>query len=342
MATTKSYNDDKQKQAYEYFLSKGYSKEAAIGIVGNLMYESRLNPTAEGDKGYEGGSSEGIAQFRLDRLKLLKKRYGKDWTNFNNQLEFVDWELNNTHRKAGDKLRKTNDIHTAGQIFSDDYEIPKKKYHQNEGRRNQVSLIASRLTGYTPEYKTATTKNINSEETFLQPSVELPTFATLPQAQEETKSEKKVTAEEKLEEKQNEKNFLDFLSKNRQQEVAQQVQPYAQAPQLDAMDFYNQANQVVGAAEYQQGGVIKDNRGQWAHPGKVTEISSPNITMQGVNYPVLGVADTGERKMMMPNLNYYFNGASKVTEYPMMQEGGEFVEVDNGDGTVRTINVDLN
>jgi len=324
MATTKSYNDDKQKQAYEYFLSKGYSKEAAIGIVGNLMYESKLNTTAEGDKGYEGGSSEGIAQFRLDRLKLLKKRYGKDWTNFNNQLEFVDWELNNTHRKAGDKLRKTNDIHTAGQIFSDDYEIPKKKYHQNEGRRNQVSLIASRLTGYTPEYKTATTKNINSEETFLQPSVELPTFATLPQAQEETKAEKTVTAEEKLEEKQNEKNFSDFLSKNRQQETIQQVQPYAQAPQLDAMDFYNQANQVVGVAEYQKGGIIKDNipvssNGMYEYPNqKVIVPTDGSITMKGIPHKILARSlETGEEKVMIPELEYYFKNTKNVLETPL-------------------------
>ena len=67
--------------------------------------------------------------------------------------------------------------------------------------------------------------------------------------------------------------------------------------------------------------VIKDDMGQWAHPGKITEIGSNNITMQGVDYPVLGVSDTGHTQMMQPGQDYKFDG-EKVTEYPMMQEGG--------------------
>jgi hypothetical protein len=72
----------------------------------------------------------------------------------------------------------------------------------------------------------------------------------------------------------------------------------------------------------EKGGVIKDNRGQWAHPGEITEIGSNNITMQGVNYPVLGVSDQGDTQMMYPEQNYQFKG-NKVTEYPMMQRGGK-------------------
>jgi hypothetical protein len=67
--------------------------------------------------------------------------------------------------------------------------------------------------------------------------------------------------------------------------------------------------------------VIKDDRGQWAHPGKVTQIGSNQITMQGVPYPVLGISDTGDIQMMYPNQEYNYNGSS-VTEYPMMKEGG--------------------
>jgi hypothetical protein len=38
--------------------------------------------------------------------------------------------------------------------------------------------------------------------------------------------------------------------------------------------------------------------------------------MQGVNYPVLGISDTGDIKLMRPNKDYIFNG-NKVTEYPI-------------------------
>jgi hypothetical protein len=74
--------------------------------------------------------------------------------------------------------------------------------------------------------------------------------------------------------------------------------------------------------EFKKGGIIKDDRGQWAHPGEITEIGSNNITMQGVNYPVLGVSNQGDTQMMYPEQDYQFRG-NKVTEYPMMQRGGK-------------------
>ena len=61
--------------------------------------------------------------------------------------------------------------------------------------------------------------------------------------------------------------------------------------------------------------------GQWAYPGEVTIIPSSKITMKGVNYPVLGVDDLGNSKVMMPGAEYDFPG-NYVTEYPQMQFGG--------------------
>ena len=78
--------------------------------------------------------------------------------------------------------------------------------------------------------------------------------------------------------------------------------------------------------KFQEGGVIEDDRGQWAHPGKITKINSNNITMKGVNYPVLGISDTGDRKMMQPGKDYKFKGNS-VTEFPMARDGKSLVEL---------------
>ena len=66
--------------------------------------------------------------------------------------------------------------------------------------------------------------------------------------------------------------------------------------------------------------IIKDDRGQWDHPGEITEIGSNEITMEGVPYDVLGVSDTGDTKLMKPGKNYKFKG-KKVTEYPMAKNG---------------------
>lgn len=79
-------------------------------------------------------------------------------------------------------------------------------------------------------------------------------------------------------------------------------------------------NKFTDLQRNQDGGIIDDDMGQWAHPGKITRINSNNITMQGVNYPVLGVSDSGDIQMMYPGKDYKFKG-KKVTEYPMAQNG---------------------
>lgn len=81
----------------------------------------------------------------------------------------------------------------------------------------------------------------------------------------------------------------------------------------------------AGAGALQQkkeGGIIKDDMGYWNpdNHGKVVEISSPDITMEGVDQPLLGISDTGDTKLMQPGKNYKFKG-KKVTEYPVAKNG---------------------
>jgi hypothetical protein len=98
--------------------------------------------------------------------------------------------------------------------------------------------------------------------------------------------------------------------------------------------YYPSERKVVDIAPYfkvskkEHGGVIKDNRGQWDHPGEITEIDSNYITMRPdpitgkeIDYKVLAVSNTGDTKLMEPGKDYKFKG-KKVTEYPLMQKGG--------------------
>ena len=87
---------------------------------------------------------------------------------------------------------------------------------------------------------------------------------------------------------------------------------------------------------------IDDNRGQWAHPGKVTRIHSPDITMSGVNYAMLGVGADGEKQMMYPNKNYRFK-QPPVTEYPIIEakNGGWLTQYQKA-GTVMPADVMMN
>jgi len=62
--------------------------------------------------------------------------------------------------------------------------------------------------------------------------------------------------------------------------------------------------------------IIYDPDGQLEYPGMVTRVPGGDITMKGVPYPVLGIADTGEEQMMYPGEDYEFEGAEYITEYP--------------------------
>jgi len=84
-------------------------------------------------------------------------------------------------------------------------------------------------------------------------------------------------------------------------------------------------------SKWKDGGAIVDPMGQWAHPGEVTIIPATDITMEGVDYPVLGISDTGDQQMMYPGEDYDFDG-EYVTEYPMMKEGGWLSKFDTAQG----------
>ena len=86
------------------------------------------------------------------------------------------------------------------------------------------------------------------------------------------------------------------------------------------MQYYQNGLDWKPKSISRDGSVIKDDRGQWDHPGEITEIGSNEITMKGVPYNVIGVSDTGDVKMMKPGKNYKFKG-KKVTEYPMAKNG---------------------
>lgn len=74
----------------------------------------------------------------------------------------------------------------------------------------------------------------------------------------------------------------------------------------------------------QQGGQIPTSRnGVFDTNGEPVIVPSPNISMKNVDYPIMGISqETGEKKMMIPNMQYFFNDTKNVLEIPMMQQGG--------------------
>lgn len=133
-------------RAMQFFMSRGYSKEQSAGIVGNLVQESGLR--ASGAVG-DAGTAFGLAQWRGERLNRLKRfsaAQGKDWTDFDTQLAFIDSELR-THETAAHRAlmnAKTVDEATAAFIG---YERPKGWSSGNprggHGYRNRLANAAA-------------------------------------------------------------------------------------------------------------------------------------------------------------------------------------------------------
>lgn len=88
-------------------------------------------------------------------------------------------------------------------------------------------------------------------------------------------------------------------------------------------DLTDKQKRFFAAIAYsEKGNLIKvDPYGQWSNPGEPVIIPSNSITMDGVNYPVLGISDKGDIKLMKPNKKYKFKG-SNVLELPVYQSGG--------------------
>jgi hypothetical protein len=110
-------------EAIAFFESKGWTKEQAIGIVANLQAESgaNLRTDALGD----GRKAYGIAQWHPPRQQTFERIYGKPIreAGFKEQLEFVNWELNNSHKSAGKALRQTTTIEESTSVVDAKYEI---------------------------------------------------------------------------------------------------------------------------------------------------------------------------------------------------------------------------
>jgi hypothetical protein len=116
-------------RAYQYFIDQGYTPAQASGIVGNLINESGLNPSAvnPNDAG-PGRDSFGLAQWNRERLSNLQSFAASRGTNasdFDTQLAFIDHELRGTggngggsERAAYNRLISTNDPQRAAEAFS--------------------------------------------------------------------------------------------------------------------------------------------------------------------------------------------------------------------------------
>ena len=321
----------KEKRAYAKMLSFGWTPEQASGIVGNLVWESRLDTSVLGKADDKG--SRGIAQWHSGRLNTLQKRYGNKWTDLDNQLEFVNWELNNTHKKAGDKLRASRSVNDTGRVVSDDYEIPKDKWNVNKKRQAAVFNIHKKYSGLDltdADMYSEAGEEINPSyrgelySAYTQPSMTSSGILSEKKDTEED-TEEEVGAKKRIEEVEKEQDILSTYFEEGAQQQTQQPQQEYQIPQEQTPDIYEQYAQVsqfVDAPIAQQGGKIPiSSQGVYDYPMQEVIVPTNNgrITMNQVNYPILGTDEFGNQQMMYPGKEYKFPGKT-IREVPQLKK----------------------
>ena len=110
------------KIALDFFMQQGWTPEQAAGIVANLQAESgqNLNPAAF----YPKEQAYGIAQWRGSRQQDFQRVMGRpiNGSSLNDQLKFVQWELTNTEKQAGARLKAAKSAAEAAAIIDQFYE----------------------------------------------------------------------------------------------------------------------------------------------------------------------------------------------------------------------------
>ena len=116
------------KTAYNYFVNKGLTKAQSAAIVGNLIQESSVDPTA---KQYGGGPGRGIAQWSVggrwdhdgsDNMTWYANKHGLNKWSLQAQLDFVWYELQTFSGYGLGKLKASSNLSSATVIFQDDFE----------------------------------------------------------------------------------------------------------------------------------------------------------------------------------------------------------------------------
>lgn len=114
---------ERSKYIQQKLMSMGFTASAAAGVVGNLVQESGLRTDAIGDNGTSGGLAQWHNE-RLDALKRFAAARGKKWTDLDTQIEFLAEEMRTSYADTYAKMQSAELPEIAGQIMTDEYEIP--------------------------------------------------------------------------------------------------------------------------------------------------------------------------------------------------------------------------
>jgi hypothetical protein len=140
--------DGRIDYAMDFFTERGFTRQAAAGIVGNLLAESGINPKSEQ---YGGGPGRGIAQWSVDQrwqtyLKFANNR-NLDPLDLDAQLRFIIHEMPSAMGESAKTIKTMTDEKAAAKLFMDLYERPGKPNWDRRVEETTRALRSSLAVG---------------------------------------------------------------------------------------------------------------------------------------------------------------------------------------------------
>jgi hypothetical protein len=127
-ATSEAALSSSEASAYNFFVSKGLTSVQSAGVVGNLMQESSVVPTAVE---YDGGPGRGIAQWSVggrwdsdshDNVVWYASTHAGDPWALDTQLDFIWYELSYFDGYGAAELEASTNVTEATIAFQDRFE----------------------------------------------------------------------------------------------------------------------------------------------------------------------------------------------------------------------------
>ncbi len=299
----------KEKWRQDEYIAKANEVEKKYNIpenllVGLLKTESGLNPKAVSSVG-----AKGIAQF----MPGTAKEFGIDPYNTDQAIEAAGKYLYQNYKKLGnweDTLRSYNMGLSGVQKWKEGKRaLPKEtqdyvgKVYKNMG----VNSIPN-------------TESINIEVSNLHNPIQSGNFASVPDMYVEPKEEVKVVEVEKQQPKEN--PLMQRYQDSMQQSVAPQYEEeqYVLPELTDVLGMFSNVSSFVDNPIAKKGGTIPvSSNGMYEYPNQEVIVpTNGSITMKGIPHKILGISkETGEKKLMSPNLEYFFKNTKNVLEIPV-------------------------
>lgn len=130
---------------FESLGGKGFTKEQAIGIAGNMMSESAFQTGAENPS----SAAYGLVQWlggRRENLEAFAKSKGKEPTDPNLQVEFIDHELSTSEKATAEAFRDTTRYSTPEEWCREWYKLFERGGEGEYGKREEYATEFSSLS----------------------------------------------------------------------------------------------------------------------------------------------------------------------------------------------------